>query len=323
MAGERSELELLRAVIDTQRLLHAHPHDLDEVLNVVLERSQDLTGADAAVVQLLEGSHLVFRAATGDAAEFVGARMDVAGSLAGRCVAERRALRCDDVERDDRVNRDLCQQVGVRSSLVVPLRMPRGECVGSLAVLAAEPGRFDDGDVEVLDALGDLVSAAFRHAEEEAERVGRALHDGLTGLANRTLLLDRLALGLARASRSGEPVTVLFLDLDGFKVVNDQLGHDAGDQVLRLVAQALRSAVRPSDTVSRLGSDQFVLVCESVDDRSVGELVERVRWAVACAWAGPLPVTASVGVARSRVTESAEALLARADGLMASAKRGR
>ena len=323
MAGERSELELLRAVIDTQRLLHAHPHDLDEVLAVVLERSRDLTAADSAVVQLLDGSHLVFRAAIGDAAEFVGARIDIAGSLAGRCVAERVAVRCDDTEQDERVNLELCREVGVRSSLVVPLRMPRGECIGSLAVLAAQPDAFDDGDAEVLDALSDLVSAAFRQADEEAERASRALRDGLTSLANRTLLLDRLALGLARASRSSQPVTVFFLDLDGFKAVNEQLGHDAGDLVLRLVAQALVATVRPSDTVARVGSDQFVVVCESVDDRAIGELAERIRWAVACAWAGPVPLTASVGLARSRATESAEALLARADGLMASVKRSR
>lgn len=321
--AERSELELLRAVIDTQRLLHAHPHDLDEVLNVVLERSQDLTGADAAVVQLLEGRHLVLRAGSGEAAELVGSRMDVAGSLTGLSVAERQAHRCDDTETDDRVNRELCRQLGVRSTLVVPLRMPRGEVVGSLAVHAGHPEAFDDGDVEVLDALSDLISVAFRQAEEEADRAGRALRDGLTALANRTLLLERLAVGLARSSRSEEPVTVLFLDLDGFRVVNEQLGHDAGDVVLRLVGQALQATVRPSDTVARLGSDQFVVVCESVDVPSIAELSERIRWAVACAWAGPIALTASVGLARSRAHESAEALLARAGGLMTFAKRDR
>lgn len=323
MSQKRSELDLLRAVIDTQRLIHARSYALDEVLEIVTDRSADLTVADGAMVALLDGPHLVLHAGAGVASEYVGSRLDAGSTLAGRCATERRALRCDDSEVDDRVDLVLCTETGARSLLSVPLLLPSGECIGVLGVMAQTPGAFADSDVEVLDAMADFVATAVRHAHETEERAGRALHDGLTGLANRSLLLDHLALGLARARRSDEPVTVLFLDLDRFRGVNDVLGHDAGDAVLRAVGTALVATVRPSDTVARLAVDQFVVVCEGVALDVVPELVDRLRWAVACAWAGELPITSSVGVARSVAGESAEQLLARAGDAMREVKRAR
>jgi diguanylate cyclase (GGDEF)-like protein len=147
--------------------------------------------------------------------------------------------------------------------------------------------------------------------------------DVLTGLANRRLLLDRLAIALARATRSAAPVTVLFLDLDGFRAVNDQLGHEAGDQVLRSVARGIVAAVRPDDTVARLGGDEFVVASERVEHRHLAELVQRVRWTAATAWPGPLAISASVGVARSSHDDTAEGILARAEDAMYDAKRSR
>ena len=92
-----------------------------------------------------------------------------------------------------------------------------------------------------------------------------ALHDPLTGLANRTLLRDRLEHALARSAREDLPTGVLFIDLDEFKDVNDRYGHAAGDAVLVELAGRLRAAVRPADTVARLGGDEFIVVCEHVD----------------------------------------------------------
>jgi diguanylate cyclase (GGDEF)-like protein len=324
MPRPRSEVDLLRTVIDTQRVLHARTHDVADVMRVVIERSRVLTDAESAVVELLDGGDLVYRAAAGAAAGQVGTRVAVAAGLSGRCVTERRALRCDDAETDPRVDRARCRQVGVRSMLVVPLLLPvTEECVGVLEVRSPEPDRFDDHDVELLDAMGDFIASALRHALDRADQEERAMRDPLTGLANRSLLLDRLAVGLARASRSGEPVTVLFLDLDGFDAVNDQLGHEAGDQVLRSVARALSATVRPSDTVSRLAGDEFVVACEGVHEPHVAELLERVRWAVATAWPGRLPVCASVGIARSTPDDTAEGILHRADLAMYDVKRAR
>ena len=91
--------------------------------------------------------------------------------------------------------------------------------------------------------------------EEELTR--QAFHDGLTGLANRVLFRDRLDQALARAARTSGMLSVLLVDLDGFKQVNDSLGHDAGDQLLREISQRLCDAIRPGDTVARFGGDEF------------------------------------------------------------------
>jgi diguanylate cyclase (GGDEF)-like protein len=324
MSRARSETDLLRAVIDTQHVLATRSHDVDEVMRVIVERSRALTGADGAVVQLVEADEMVYRAAAGTAADALGLRLAVTSASSGRCVAEQVPMRCDDTEVDERVDRDLCRRIGARSMLVVPLLLPVSrECVGVLEVLSPDVASFDDDDLEVLDAMGDFIATAVRHAQDFAEQERQALRDRLTGLANERLLLDRLAIGLARSTRSRASVTVLFLDLDGFRAVNGQLGHDAGDQVLRSVGRALAAAVRPADTVARLRGDQFVLACEGVDEPHVADLVERVRWAAATAWPGPLPVTASVGLARSVPGDTAEALLARADRAMDAVKRAR
>ena len=111
-----------------------------------------------------------------------------------------------------------------------------------------------------------LESTKARHDAELERLSGLALHDALTGLPNRVLLLDRLRHALSSQPRRGGRVGVLFLDLDGFKAVNDTYGHAVGDEVLATVAQRLRTHVRAGDTPARLAGDEFVVVCEGVDD---------------------------------------------------------
>jgi diguanylate cyclase (GGDEF)-like protein/PAS domain S-box-containing protein len=167
-----------------------------------------------------------------------------------------------------------------------------------------------------------------RRAEEDlraltATLAERAVRDPLTGLANRTLLEERLKAVLARDARSGSSTAVLFLDLDGFKAVNDRHGHALGDLVLRTVAERLTAAVRPSDTVARLGGDEFVVLVEGTTDETVDLLVERLRAAV-IEPIGPLDlkVGVSIGVALShRGDAEPGGLLGAADQEMYAAKR--
>ena len=153
----------------------------------------------------------------------------------------------------------------------------------------------------------------------------RAVRDPLTGLANRALLEERLRSALSRDARSGEATGALFLDLDGFKAVNDRHGHGVGDTVLRTVAERLVGGVRPSDTVARLGGDEFVVLVEAASEAGLKVLVERLRAEVArpiIVGDLTLNVGVSIGMALSDAGEAdPHSLLAQADARMYDAKR--
>ena len=145
------------------------------------------------------------------------------------------------------------------------------------------------------------VRLLYRQLEKYSRALeSMAMHDALTGLPNRRLLMDRLALAIAHASRNRQTMAVMFLDLDGFKQVNDTLGHDAGDALLRMVADRLVAAVRQEDTVARLGGDEFVIgLWELTHAEGVVTLVSKVLQAVSQPYSiqgRSVNITASVGV---------------------------
>jgi diguanylate cyclase (GGDEF)-like protein/PAS domain S-box-containing protein len=159
----------------------------------------------------------------------------------------------------------------------------------------------------------------------ELELAHRALHDGLTGLPNRTLFLDRLGHALRHARRRDRGVAVLFLDLDRFKVVNDSLGHKAGDRLLVDVAMRLSAALRPSDTLARFGGDELTLLCEEIAGEGDARLIaDRLQRAFAEPFAvedGEAFLQASIGIALSHNGfEAPEDLIRDADAAMYRAK---
>ncbi|MHB1584655.1 MAG: putative bifunctional diguanylate cyclase/phosphodiesterase [Acidimicrobiales bacterium] len=163
-------------------------------------------------------------------------------------------------------------------------------------------------------------------AEKRARLEHQALHDPLTGLANRALFLDRVAHALELVVRRGTRPAVLFLDLDHFKSVNDAAGHSAGDQLLTEVSTRLQGVVRPSDTLARLGGDEFAILCEELNDpdRQSSAVAARVMAQLARPFivAGrPLVATASIGVAIGDPGDDSEALISRADQAMYRAKQ--
>lgn len=170
---------------------------------------------------------------------------------------------------------------------------------------------------------------AFAHditarIEVEEDLEHRALHDSLTGLPNRTLVLDRLRQCLSRRDASNTGLAVLFIDLDHFKRINDSFGHDAGDQVLITVAQRLQSTMRPSDTVARLAGDEFVVVCPEVTAyRDAAVIAERLLKGLAPAVQlnnDEVFVAASIGIAMAESGHDAEKLIGSADIAMYQAK---
>ncbi|HZQ83901.1 MAG TPA: GGDEF domain-containing protein [Acidimicrobiales bacterium] len=176
--------------------------------------------------------------------------------------------------------------------------------------------------------LGRALHAAVRQLEDHEQQLTfQAFHDGLTGLANRSLLWDRIGHAIALGGREHRTLAVLYLDLDGFKQVNDTLGHAAGDQLLAAIAERLRAVMRPAETVARIGGDEFAVLVEGVDEHSPEALAQRLLDALATPFAvAPhrIVVGASIGIAVSRGIPShptADELVRTADAAMYDAKR--
>ena len=152
-----------------------------------------------------------------------------------------------------------------------------------------------------------------------------ALTDPLTGLPNRRLLVDRVSMSLVRARRDQSAMAVLYLDLDGFKEVNDRLGHGAGDALLKMVAGRLSAAVREEDTVARLGGDEFVIVLHLSGGADAGPVASKIIKAVSQPYdieGQAVGITISAGVALYPVHgEDAETLMKSADLALYEAKR--
>jgi diguanylate cyclase (GGDEF)-like protein/PAS domain S-box-containing protein len=208
---------------------------------------------------------------------------------------------------------------------------------GILFRVADHAGSWRHLEAHVSDLRADKhVKSIVFNARDVTERVKleeeltqQAFHDGLTGLPNRALFRDRLDQALARSDRSGDALAVLLLDLDGFKQVNDSLGHDAGDQLLVLTAERLAGVVRPSDTVARLGGDEFAVLLEAANEGTAVALAQRILEQLdeTVTVAGhDLVVAGSIGVALHEQGSEAEHLLRDADVAMYAAKesgRGR
>jgi diguanylate cyclase (GGDEF)-like protein/PAS domain S-box-containing protein len=217
--------------------------------------------------------------------------------------------------------------MGVRSSLAVPIE-GKQQPFGVLDVHSTEPNRFTPQDVHFLQASANVLADAIeRHIADQALR-HRVLHDSLTGLPNRLSFVDSLSDALHRSTASGSPVGILFLDLDNFKLINDSMGHHAGDELLRAVAPRLRSHLRPGDIVARFGGDEFgILVDRLADEEEAVAIADRI----AVAFAEPYTmhgvdhfVSASVGIAvarpSSREPVDADLLIRDADAAMYRAK---
>jgi diguanylate cyclase (GGDEF)-like protein/PAS domain S-box-containing protein len=254
------------------------------------------------------------------------AATDSAALIAGgdlRRLAEEAAHTGAPVATGQRAPADAGELTGP-SSLSVPV----GGSSGSRALLQVQSAThrtFHNEEISFLQSLANVVVAAMARREAEEAAVAQALHDPLTGLANRRLLRDRLTQALRASRRGKHGLTLLLADLDGFKDINDSLGHDVGDEVLRVVASRLDAATREVDTVARLGGDEFVILLPGL---STVESAARVAQKLRDRLAEPvhvvglsLHVQASFGVIVSPMHgDDPSVLLRRADVAMYQAK---
>jgi diguanylate cyclase (GGDEF)-like protein len=305
--------EGLLDIIDVQTEIVKLGPDFSGIINLVARQAQEITGASGAIVELAEDDDMVYRAATGIASGQLGLRLKRESSLSGLCIATGEVLHCQDSDTDERVDREACRRVGLRSMIVAPLLFHEA-AVGALKVASSVPRFFTQDHLCTLKLISELYH--------------RATHDMLTGLANRALFYDRLRQHLAQLRRKPAPLGLLMLDMDGLKTINDTYGHRAGDAAIREMAQRAMSAAREADTVARLGGDEFAVILPDVQGRDLLHLAaKRITGEVCRPFSfeeHELPLGVSVGGALfPEDAENLDALIESADKRMYAVKRER
>ncbi|MHB1444815.1 MAG: diguanylate cyclase domain-containing protein [Acidimicrobiales bacterium] len=298
---------------------------LAEVLELILTSSMELLEAGSGSVMLVDGvDELEVVAEVGNPSAR-GARCRIGTGIAGRAAGLREAQL---VEGQDSGHGS--RTVPVDSAICLPL-IHRDELLGVLNVNGTAARQFTPYDLRAISLFAEHAAIAVANSrlyEEQRSRVERlahdALHDPLTGLANRSLIIDRIELALARCRRSNHLMAVLFIDLDDFKRVNDQCGHSAGDHVLLEVADRLRSVVRPTETVGRLAGDEFIVIAEQIEgpDRadSLARRITKVLQLPITVGERVIAISGSVGVVVGGEDDQAQHLLERADQAMYRSK---
>jgi len=162
--AQQAEARRLERIIALQREIAGCHLDLPSAMSIITHRTQDLTRAQGAVVEMLEGDEMVYVAASGSGERHIGLRLKAAGSLSGLCVAENKVLSCEDTENDYRVNREACRTVKVRSMVVVPLRHEK-HAIGVLKVMSSNTKMFNKGDIASLSLIAGVLSAAINDAQ--------------------------------------------------------------------------------------------------------------------------------------------------------------
>lgn len=308
--------------------------EVDQAIMVALEQvcchgSWALAHAWLLAGEVLQSSELWW----GDDERFVpfheasrGMILNRGEGLPGRVMATAESVWIDDFGQDVSLPRSRgARSAGLVSALGVPVLA--GDSVVAVLEFLTESRLEPERELIALVAqIGTQLGRVFERQNAARALVYQATHDALTGLPGRALILDQLNRALSRQRRSpGTRAAVFFLDLDGFKSVNDSLGHAAGDLVLRDVAQRLGGVLRPHDTLGRLGGDEFVIVCEGVaDEHAIVTIAERLRAALLAPFklAGEqFLVSASIGIALADADDEAQRLIGQADAAMYRAKQ--
>jgi diguanylate cyclase (GGDEF)-like protein/PAS domain S-box-containing protein len=307
---------------------------LEDVLDRLMRLTESqLTGISGSVLLLdKDGGHLRHGAAPSLPSAYIkaidGAPIGPKAGSCGTAAYRREAVVVSDILNDPLWEdyRELAAEHGFRSCWSTPILSHERQVLGTFAMYSKEVREPSIAEARLVNAARRMAGIAIERKQAEERIHFMANHDALTGLPNRTLLRDRLAQAVLHAERYDRWVTVAFIDLDNFKFVNDSLGHNAGDELLKVVAARMVDCVRPTDTVVRLGGDEFVvlLVDQPTSEDMISATLQKIRAAIA----EPIPieghdleVTCSIGLANyPKDGADADALLANADAAMYRAK---
>jgi diguanylate cyclase (GGDEF)-like protein len=299
--------------------------DAEHAAAILREGARGL-GCESGTLARIEGSESVTEFASNDVRNPLGLRepLDrIVGSIALRL---ERAVAIPDVkEHLESARNPAAIAEGLRSYVAAPFRVGDAQWLLTLASTQPRPGVYGPDDLRYVEFLVDAFARIVRRRDSEAHIKALAFSDALTSLPNRAALFERLDEALAAAERHRRRCAVMFLDVDGFKAVNDTVGHHAGDKVLAEMAQRLRGTLRREEYIGRLGGDEFAIILPQVSAR---EEIEQVAQRIGQVLAFPFVVdhyrfalSASIGVAiYPNDASTRDSLLACADAAMYSAK---
>jgi diguanylate cyclase (GGDEF)-like protein/PAS domain S-box-containing protein len=279
------------------------------------------------VMELAGNGSFVLKAGKGWDAGWLGrriARPDDNSRLAA-LLATRKAFIVDDFasERPDSTS-EILRAHGIVSGVEIPIVCGDG-LWGVLSGYSNKPCGFAPASLDFLQGIANILATGIDRKRRDAQMEHLAQYDPLTDLPNRSLLDDRLAIAVAQAQRAGTRIAVLYLDLDQFKNVNDSFGHSAGDHLLKEAAHRLTSSVRKSDTVSRQGGDEFVILLREIDSDEATALVAEklIRAMSSPVRIGNVELLVSISIGIASFPDngnSGEALLRKADAALYAAK---
>lgn len=322
----RTKAEQLRLLSEVVRTANSmlEPEALN---NFIMERVKVLVRCEAWSLLLLDetGQHLVFKEALGTKAEPLReAKLRLGEGVAGEVARTGLPLLINDVTTSPLFNPEIDILTGftTRSILCVPLRS-RGKTLGVLELMnkLSQEG-FTEADLETTFLFAEMVAIALENAQLFQRVRQLSLVDDLTQLYNSRYLRNALEVEITRGRRYSYPVTVLFLDLDGFKKVNDRFGHLVGSETLRVVGGILKALVRNVDIVARYGGDEFTIILPNTDAEGSRLVAERLRVAIQdhdykSDPGYPLALSASFGIASFPAHgDDPETLIQRADTAM-------
>jgi diguanylate cyclase (GGDEF)-like protein len=278
-----AEASRLRALLELSRTLSSSL-DLREVLQEFTTRAAQLTGATTAELSTYDRVRGVLVMLTeyvqgADEITVTGGRVyNLAEFPATQLVLDTQKplqIRAANPD-DDAAERTILADQGQASLLMLPL-VARGETIGLMEIVDARDRVWDDADVAFCRALCDIVAIAIRNALLFEELHETAARDKLTGLYNRRLFEEQFDAAVARSLRASEELTLLVVDLDGLKRINDLGGHGAGDLALRTLADAIQASIRASDVACRLGGDEFAVILPSSGPDDAMKVAERAQ----------------------------------------------